>query len=301
MNSITPKSLWIYTRERFPIPVYLLLTAGYALSSQAVLLRRIDGLSASLTLAYLLFFFYELRFMDETKDYEKDRVINPTRPIARGLFPVQSARRLVWVLWLALLGVGATFFGAGFDATAILCTIIAGWLALMYLEFFVGEKLGKHPFTYAVTHQVILIPIAMLGGSWALGREIFQSPEAWALAGMQTCSFFTYEVCRKLDPKTHLLQRTYLQAHGPWITAFACVILIAGSHLCAHLLGLHAYLLPIQLLILVCLILSAARPERYKLTEGAATLGLLAHLWVPLVTLTQFFTQNSAGLPGGQS
>lgn len=102
----------------------------------------------------------------------------------------------------------------------------------MYIEFGIGEWLEERPFLYAITHQVslflfvlalsptdicqLLTCMCCLGHLFSLQLSIFimamfigelggASWNSWAallMGGIALSGFFTYEVCRKLDP-TH--------------------------------------------------------------------------------------------------
>lgn len=92
----------------------------------------------------------------------------------------------------------------------------------MYLEFGIGEILEPRPLVYAITHQVsILTPpcflwkkslqvllyfLTMFGIT--LGGLKWNDPLVFQLGSVALSGFFTYEVCRKLDP-THLRVSTY--------------------------------------------------------------------------------------------
>ena len=95
----------------------------------------------------------------------------------------------------------------------------------MYIEFGIGEWLEQRPFLYAITHQVSnnfiygdrsynlsciillilhlqlsIFVMAMFIGE--LGGASWRSPAAFLMGSIALSGFFTYEVCRKLDP-TH--------------------------------------------------------------------------------------------------
>jgi hypothetical protein len=99
-------------------------------------------------LLLVLSYFFRLRLFDEIKDYETDLVINPTRPLARGLLKVSEVVRALQILILfeiivaGSLGLGALQFHA----------IAIAYSLLMYKEFFIGKWLRPHLTTYAVTH-----------------------------------------------------------------------------------------------------------------------------------------------------
>lgn len=275
-----------YAKERFPLPVYLLLTLGFGLSSH-LFAAGIEApinwtIVTAVTFAHLLFFF-ELRLMDERKDVEKDRTVNPDRPLARGFVTKEQANR--WILTITgLMLAYALFLGVAFQPQAGICyAITTVYLWLMFKEFFVGEKLSEYPFIYAITHQAILVPVALLGIAATTIGGIEWSREPLWLAALMTSSFFAYEICRKLDPRSHRLNRTYLQYHGPVKTMCVVALLNAVSVYAGIRLGLEKICIPFQTLLFLSLLVPILKPERFKLTEISATLGLLVHLWAYVI------------------
>lgn len=96
-------------------------------------------------------FFLKLRFYDEIKDYETDKIINPDRPLARGLLSIDETKNFI-VITIAL-----TFLCFAIVSTkaipAITLAIIYG--ILMYYEFFIPQLIRPHLTTYATTHTVV--------------------------------------------------------------------------------------------------------------------------------------------------
>jgi len=102
---MTSFSKWMtYLKERSPLPALLGLSAMAAISS----LGFRSEFSLSLFLCGIIFntlIFIQLRLGDEVKDYEKDKIVNPTRPLPRGLLsPAEVARAMNLVVVALLLG-----------------------------------------------------------------------------------------------------------------------------------------------------------------------------------------------------
>jgi 4-hydroxybenzoate polyprenyltransferase len=179
---------------------------------------------------------------------------------------------------LVLLAYGFVLIFARSWQAGVNQIIITGWLWLMYKEFYAGRWLADRPLSYAITHQVILLPVCSLA-VLAHRPDMLSAPQTWFFAITVLGSFFSYEVCRKLDPKAHDLQKTYLATYGPWRT-FAIVLvlnLIAAAGAWAS--GLTVWLWPFEILTVLLFLGVIAKPETYKLTEAAATLSLLFHIW----------------------
>jgi len=270
---------WLtYLKERFPLPVYLLLVSGFVLSGQFLFGEPIEWLPTTLGFVGLFVFFALLRLMDELKDLDKDRIAHPGRPLPRGLITEDEAGRVVVA--------GVTFMLGWSVAAALLANAVAGvsffvvtaYLWLMYREFYCGTWLEPRPLLYAITHQLIIVPMAVFSVLVAAPERLADAATflfSLPLAG----AFFAYEVCRKLDPRAPPVLRTYLAVHGKPRT-FAIVLvalLLAGAG--AWLLDLHWILWPFEAVLLATMTVIWWRPEAYRIPEGVAGVCLIAHLW----------------------
>jgi len=285
-------SRWLrFYVERLPPAVLLLTGGGLALSSQVLAWGRLPvSLNQALgAVALSLVFFLELRLMDELKDTKKDKVAHPERPIPRGLITPLEARRGIKLGLTVMIGLGV-LAGAFNLPAGLLYLLTALYLWLMFKEFFVGSWLEQRPFLYAISHQVIIIPLC---GSLALLATGPLPPEALMAVVrpgiLFVGSFFSYEICRKLDPGAHPVLGTYRSEYGLLITGlmllFTLGILALGLILCQGILGFASSILIAcsAALTLVCYIIFAR--ERFKLVEHAATLLLLTTLWLPFLVV----------------
>ncbi|MCM2321762.1 MAG: hypothetical protein NDJ90_00700 [Oligoflexia bacterium] len=275
------KNPWLtLIKERIPLVSYAILSAGMVLSS-AVLSGTLEPVGAGLACFGVLLFFCELRLMDEVKDFRKDVVAHPDRPLPRGVLqPAQVARVAhIGVLVMMLYGfaLGAS---AGLPA-AWIYLLITAYLWLMYREFFLGEWLSRRPLLYALTHQVIVLPLCALGAlssGAAVAVGALPAPVvAYALAVLG--AFFSYEVCRKLDPAAHPVLETYLSVYGKRGIVLIVAVATLVAALGARGFGMHAWLWPLEALVVLSLGILFVKPERFKLAEGLATLSLVIHIW----------------------
>lgn len=263
---------WLtYMKERFPLPVYALLSGGLALAPARTQ-------AAWLGFLYSMWLFATLRLMDELKDYEKDIVAHPERPLPRGL--LKADRVAIVINAFMVFGVGLSFSFALISRTAVVLAVVSTlWLWLMFKEFYIGERLQKRPLLYAITHQVILIPICLLMVA-LVGADVTAPLHfGWAISVLG--SFFSYEVSRKLDPSAHPVLATYLSVYGRSgaMMIVAVLTLVAASG--AVLSGFSLWMTPFALLTLASYILLWIKPEAYKVIEGLATLSLFFHIWAP--------------------
>lgn len=277
---------WItFLRERIPAFSYLLLATGLAVSGVALnklapgpeLASYVPWTVFAIPAAGAFLFFSVLRIMDEYKDYDKDRVAHPQRPLPRGvLAPAQVARAvngLVLLMLVYALAVGIAAHPAGLGYL-----LVTGYLWLMYREFYAGAWLADRPILYAASHQVILLPLCYFSALF-FDFDAWRHAMTFSFAIAVLGAFFTYEICRKLDPNAHPLIGTYLSHYGtlPTIALTACTI--ALSALGAFGLGLGPLLWPVEAILLALLALLFVAPHRFKVIEHAASLSLVLHVW----------------------
>ena len=286
---------WItFLKERLPLLSYLVLVVGLAMSGNvlgrapaaaesAAESAATSWVATAIAAAGAFLFFAVLRIMDEYKDYEKDKIAHPHRPLPRGLIAPAQVAVAVKSLAVAML-LFSIVIGLANRPAGISYLLVTGYLWLMYREFYVGAWLANRPLLYAASHQVIILPLCyfcVLAGN----------PDTWrhlqpALLGITVLgAFFTYEVCRKLDPSAHPLLQTYLSHYGPAKTLGLTICMIALSALGALGLGLGQILWPLEGILIALLSLLLLSPNRFKVIEHGATISLALHIWaVPLST-----------------
>lgn len=278
---------WLtYMKERFPPLLYAILATGMSLSGTTLLIPAFLPLLFTLSFVGLLVFFAELRLMDEVKDYDTDVIAHPERPLPRGLLTLAEVRR--FISWgMALLLLWAAVSAVLVHVAAGLCFfLVVFWLYLMYEEFFVPVWLSQRPLLYAVSHQFVLLPLAAYPVSLA-DPAFFSAPQTYGFALITVGAFFTYEVCRKLDPKAHPALNTYLLVYGRATTALLVVIATAVAAYGAQRLDVNVVLWPLEALLIASLVLLWIRPNAYRLIEALAGVSLLVHLWsVAILRLT---------------
>jgi 4-hydroxybenzoate polyprenyltransferase len=271
---------WVFIRERFPLPIYVLMVVGILFSVQLQSQPVSEGANPLvwiLSLAGLFLFFFELRLMDEIKDYTKDLTAHPDRPLPRGVLTIDQATGMMRGLWWVMLGLSAV--------CALLLSLAAGgwylvvtlWLGLMYREFFIGRWLTDRPILYAASHQIIMLPLVYFVAASHGADALSTLMTSMALAMM--FGFFAYEICRKLDPHADRVLLTYLQIYGPKVTFLWLALLLFGGMVASGFAGLGWFLWPIQAALVLFGILMILRPDAYKVVEGVASLSLLLHLW----------------------
>lgn len=269
----------IYLKERFPLPTYVLLSLGFSISGAYLTQSHWQFKNLIASFIGLMLFFFELRLMDELKDYAKDQVAHPTRPLPRQLISVKEVRHCIHLIILSMLIYGLIIYILLNPYAGILYSLISIYLWLMYREFYLGTWLSSRPFSYGLTHQIIIIPICLFCVSVHQQGNLLISSHMFAYCSCVLGAFFTYEICRKLNPQSHPILKTYLLVCGRTKTSLTVMILTLLAGASALGSGTEALLWPIE----VCLIISLSSlfwwPERFKLTESLATLSLALHIW----------------------
>lgn len=272
------KNIIKFIIERVPIIPNFILTFGLYFSAKKVVGVDFFPYDALLICGVLLTFITELRFMDELKDYEKDKVAHPDRPLPRGLVTVGQVQKLMiagFVVLLSFLIPSFTIYGT---ITAALLASVCVWLFLMYKEFFCEEVLAKSPIVYAITHQLIIVPL-ILFVTTVLEGEFIILPEFIGLAFIALSSFFTYEVGRKMDPNADKILGTYLVHYGKNKTHILITILASMSVIGGYLIGMFWYTF-IPFILIVLTQLRAYKNEKiFDQLEGIIALTLIYNMW----------------------
>ncbi len=277
IQATVPASAWlIYVKERFPLPVYLVLVAGFCASGALLVGGNVFAVPTAMAFFGLMLFFAMLRMMDEVKDYQKDKVANPTRPLPRGLLPLALVKNVIASTVMGMVGFSLSLGIVYSWQAGVTYLFLTGWLWLMYREFYTGHWLEQRPLLYAITHQFILVPVTLLPIVMNSPGALFET-NSWQFAGLIVGSFFSYEVCRKLNPHAHALLKTYRAMYG---MQGVFVIVTCASALAAAMawqLGMQAYLWPFSLALLISFIFIPL--DRHKVVETVATISLVVHIW----------------------
>lgn len=271
---------WLtYLAERSPPAALLFIGAGIALAPMAFR-GSIDWALLAVGIAGLFGLLVLMRLGDELKDFEKDKVIHPERPLPRGMLTVAQAQRGMLAVSLALVLVAAigSLYWTGLGGFVL--ALAVGYVWLMYKEFFLGHGLAKEPMLYAFTHQLVVFPLYGWTGAFA-GEDLFASHGylSWLLYNFGAS--ITFEICRKLDPRAHRLQVTYLHQYGAWTTAAVVSVFVLIS-ICGGVLAGHQWwLLPVQIPLLLSLLLLPLMPSKFKVIEGLSVVSAAWHIWAP--------------------
>ncbi|MCK6596520.1 MAG: hypothetical protein L6Q33_15100 [Bacteriovoracaceae bacterium] len=160
------KNWWIFTQERFhPVSHFTMLFVfvlfHLLMSTPSKRLDEIPLFNGLFLYLGVVVFYYKLRLYDEIKDYELDCVINPHRPLPRGLLFHRDL-----YLGIVLCLIFEQIFFSRFGQNAVFLLVIAQVYSLiMYKEFFIRDIIRPHLTTYAVLHTVVtsFLTFAILG------------------------------------------------------------------------------------------------------------------------------------------
>lgn len=306
-KTLKPRPWFIYFKERCPLGSYTLLSIGIGLGPQ-VLSGTSVSLGSALWAALLMFcFFVVLRMMDEVKDYKKDQIAHPDRPLPRGLVTYDAAKGAI-NLGLAVMSLFCALTYALWGLTpGLLYGMTILYLYLMYREFYCGPRLEKYPLVYAGSHQAILFLLCATAAACAgtpAGQSswtLWKVPEAGLfMAGFQIFpAFFAYEIGRKMNPEAHPILGYYRQIYG----LFGCRLILSALVLLGALglfwgvtsasfiseAGLYVWF-GLGILGLASCFLATwfAGDSRYKWIGHATTINLLFAVYAPILAFYAF-------------
>ncbi len=270
---------WLaYVWERFPPIVYLALAGGYVSSGFAASRGRPTPLPFVLAFVGVILFFFELRLMDELKDFVKDSSAHPGRPLPRGLLGVAEVRWVILALAIAMLVHAGVIAALSNVVAGALYLGILGYLLLMYKEFFASGWLGTRPFLYAATHQPVGVLVALFTVAVFTPDDVLTPiPLGWSLLAFG--GMFGYEICRKLDPAAPPELGYYVQRYGQVKTAAALLSCLAVETAGSALAETLWFVVPAEALLSAGFLMILLLPRAYKLVEGLASLNVLMALW----------------------
>lgn len=231
---------WIFIKERFEpashftmIIVFLLV---HVLIAKSILRIEINNFSVFLLFIGTSAFYFKLRLYDEVKDFELDQVINPTRPLPRGLL---NHRDMYLGMVICILLEASIFATQGQDSfKSIVITIL--YSLIMYKEFFIKEKIRPHLTTYAILHTIVTSFLSIAIFSF-LSKESFirliVTKECLYFALANWLLFNIFEFGRKTFAISE--ERQNVDTYSSLFGKTGAVILVISQALMAHLLVIN--------------------------------------------------------------
>jgi hypothetical protein len=215
-----PAKLWAYLLERFPPGPTLLYAAALFCAPWALAGRLAGAEPASWVQAVLgsLVFFLcllHVRLMDEHKDFDKDCEAYPERLLSRGVVTLKMLKGALVVV----LAVEACFaLALGLQALAVWGLLLLFTLAML-VEFGVGEWLSERLGWYLISHQAMVVIMAILGVATRVDLRTLGG-EGWlqvaALSLGMICATVTFELGRKTwsPDREHRAADSYTRVWG---------------------------------------------------------------------------------------
>lgn len=226
------KRLLIFIQERFEPVSHLLMIFVFWYAH-----LMISQTETSLTENILMFcatalFFLKLRFYDEIKDYETDKIINPQRPLARGLLSIDETKTFILITWPLIL---VCFIMVSSNAIVpALIALIYG--VLMYYEFFIPKLIRPHLTTYATSHTVVTLFLSLALLCAHQDKNLTElSKEQVLFAVMSWLLFNIFELGRKTYQKSE--ERVGVDTYSSIWTRPGAVVLVLIQAVVAILIG----------------------------------------------------------------
>ena len=188
----------MFISERFPLavhgPMVLLFTLGNFVTATHQLGVAFEWWRFAVSVVLSLSFFFRLRCFDEIKDYAVDVVINPSRPLARGLLQIAQVRKMLafLILFELMLSACLGLYAWCLHGAAIIYSV------LMYKEFFIGRWLRPHLTTYGITHTLVAAVLGLSTFAAGAGARIVELPSRYLLfPAINWFMFNLFEFARK--------------------------------------------------------------------------------------------------------
>lgn len=227
------KSWLIFFNERFSplthIPMIVLFCFG-----TATFIDLRDNLPKIYASILALLFFFRLRLFDEIKDYELDIVINPTRPLPRGLLTINDLKFGIIICTTAEYIFLSSFLPDSFRFW-ILATI---WSFFMYKEFFIPTLIKPHLTTYATTHTFVTLPLTLSLICGMNETSIVQQSDYFVAVGAWFV-FNIFELGRKTFTQNE--EKTEIESYSKIWGQNGAVLLVLVHSFLATLAFIHAY------------------------------------------------------------
>ena len=259
------KKYYLYTKERFPIPATLLYAAALFYLSyffpNALAAHGPAAIADSVLGCLVLFMvLFEVRILDEHKDYANDIIAHPDRMLSRGVITLPELRRVLWALLILQAGISLYLGPAPFAVWAA----VQVYSLLMFREFFAPEFLHRHLWLYLLTHQLSVPLVLLFGISMRIGAgavSYADPPAALAFLSGSMLATINFEIARKTwsPDREHEQADSYTRAWGIGLTVIVNQFVALASG------GAFVYLY-----------LSFARPMQYAIIIAAAFLVFFA-------------------------
>lgn len=267
-----------YFFERMNPLSSLLVIAGISTSTAILdysLFNPINFMASCLVWFFLMFLF---RIRNDLDNFDKDKVAYPERPLQRGLIQKKEAEVVVKGLEGVLIFLGVAIFLYYGTWSRLLVFVIGCYFWLIRHNFYLGKRLDQRPLAKTLACQGILLPMILLSISFSHPQDLLTG-KTLSYTLLLFGSFFTFELCRKLNPLVHPAAQSLIHFFGfKKVFRFILVALFIST-VGAFGFGAASYLVPLQFLIFVALIYMFKNPRRYAFVQMLANISLVVHSW----------------------
>lgn len=297
-----------YLKERSPIHVLMVLALGPLVSGWTFAkhlslcvdqcLGRLNLFLMAVGLLLSIAFLVAARAMDEIKDSEKDKTAHPARPLPRGLLHPDELRSFLFALLSLMIIFGFVLLFVSYNVPGLLFLFATVYLWLMYKEFYVGKWLSNFPLLYALSHQIVVVPLYFFAIALFIEPSKFEkmlpnfTAIVWLYVVANMFASMTYEFSRKLQPDKHKDAQTYRQIYGLRKASFLSLIFAAISFVSFGVLSIYVgdiagtsgslfqfVLAVFHVFLILLLTMHAFRDGLHKLIEALSALLFIATAW----------------------
>lgn len=228
---------WLFTKERFDPPTHSIMLVLF-LFAHILVINATTSIFATakddlLLLVGITAFYFKLRLYDEVKDFELDVVINPHRPLPRGLLTHQDMYAGMFVCIIVEM---LCFSVQGFNSLISIIIPIC-YSLLMYKEFFIKEKIRPYLTTYALSHTIVTTLLSFSIFSFLSQKsflEVMLNKTLFSFALANWMLFNLFEFGRKTFATEE--ERENVDTYSSLFGRTGAVVLVLSQALIAHYL-----------------------------------------------------------------
>lgn len=231
---------WTFTKERFDPPTHSVMLVLFLFAHILVINATTSIFASSKEDIFLLVgitaFYFKLRLYDEVKDYELDVVINPHRPLPRGLLTHQDMYAGMFVCIIIEL---LCFSVQGFNSIISIIIPIC-YSLLMYKEFFIKEKIRPYLTTYALSHTIVTTLLSFAIFSFLSQKtflQVMMDKTLFSFALANWMLFNLFEFGRKTFATEE--ERENVDTYSSLFGRTGAVVLVFSQALIAHYLSFN--------------------------------------------------------------
>lgn len=269
---------WLtYFKERYPPYIVFPLIVGLTLSGLWIGEGGFNPLSLIISCLVIFYATFYLRLKNDFDDFERDRIAFPNRPLPRGLISRYDVREIIRFLEISLAVLFGIIFVLYAAETRLALLLTGAYLWLMAHEFYAKNFMKRNLLVKEIFLQGFFIPVTLLViGIW--DHQFVFSLRGLSYSLVVFGAFFTYDLCRKLDPFSHPASLTFVHYYGFNFTYYVVIGALLVSAIGAYGLGLQLWLWPCELGIWFFLHRVFKYPKKFFYASIAALLSLFVHV-----------------------